>query len=85
LHSQNTVYRFNIIESVLHNVTIESSSLTPANKWLVANVMIKGGIVQLDYDALTSNFIIDYAMLELAPETAAQVPNGNPKLAITRS
>jgi hypothetical protein len=78
-----TVYRFNIVDSVLHNVTISGTDLN--NNTLVKNLVIKKGIVQLKFNITTPGYTIDFAEVELAAATLASVPDGNPKLTITRS
>jgi hypothetical protein len=81
--SNFTVYRFNIVDSVLHNVTVSGNDSN--NNTFVKNLVIKGGIVQLNFNLTTSDFTVDFAEVELAPESISSVPDGNPKLTITRS
>jgi hypothetical protein len=79
----HTVYRFNIVDSVLHNVTISGNDAN--NNTFVKNLRIKSGTVQLNVNTTTPGYVLDFAEVELAPETLASVPDGNSKLTITKT
>ncbi len=79
-----TVYKFNIIDSVLYNVSITGNDLN--NNVIVDRLIIVRGTLVLDIDNdNTMNYRIRFGLVELDNESTKSTPNSLNMLSITQS